>query len=46
MLPPEVLSALARFFGVSTDYILGLTDVQQPYPQTKSSVKLSEHELP
>ena len=28
----ETLIALARFYRVSTDYILGLTDVRTPYP--------------
>lgn len=31
-LPPEVLCALAGFYHVSTDYLLGLTDVKKPYP--------------
>ena len=35
MLPPEILTALAHFYGVSTDYLLGLTDVKQPYPLAK-----------
>ena len=33
--PLDVLIALARYYGVSTDYILELTDVRKPYPQTK-----------
>ncbi len=32
MLPPEILIKLARFYDVSTDYLLGLTDSKQPYP--------------
>lgn len=28
----EVLIALAKHYGVSTDYILGLTDIDTPYP--------------
>ena len=31
-LPTEVLIALARFYGTSTDYLLGRTDVPEPYP--------------
>lgn len=31
MIPPHVLCALADFYGVSVDYILGLTDRQTPY---------------
>lgn len=31
-LPTEVLIALARFYGTSTDYLLGLTDRRNPYP--------------
>ncbi len=30
-LPIPVLIRLARFYGVSTDYILGLTDNPKPY---------------
>lgn len=32
-LPLEVLVAIAVFYNVSTDYILGLTDVEDPYPR-------------
>jgi len=32
-LPIDILIALARFFGTSTDYILGLTDEKTPYPE-------------
>ena len=31
-LPIDTLIKLARYFGVSTDYILGLTDEDRPYP--------------
>ena len=31
-LPVETLIKLARYFGVSVDYILGLTDQPKPYP--------------
>ena len=30
-LPTEVLIALARFYGTSVDYLLGLTDEPAPY---------------
>ena len=30
-LPIELLIALARFYNVSTDFILGLTDNEDPY---------------
>lgn len=32
-LPIEVLIQLADYYNVSTDYILGLTDVKIPYPK-------------
>lgn len=35
MIPPRVLCALAEFYGVSVDYILGLTDERKPYPRKK-----------
>ena len=31
MVPPEVLCALADFYGVSVDYLLGRTDNPKPY---------------
>lgn len=31
MIPPEVLCALADFYHVSVDYLLGLTDNPMPY---------------
>ena len=31
MVPPEVLGALADFYGVSVDYLLGRTDNPKPY---------------
>ena len=30
-LPLEFLITLAKFYNTSTDYILGLTDVKEPY---------------
>ena len=34
-LPTDVLIKLARFYGTSTDYLLGLTDVPTPYPRAE-----------
>ena len=36
MVPPQVLDALAQFYNVSVDYLLGLTDQRKPYPKAKS----------
>lgn len=30
-LPVGVVIALAKYYGTSTDYLLGLTDTQKPY---------------
>ena len=30
-IPTDVLIKLARFYGTSTDYLLGLTGVREPY---------------
>lgn len=35
MVPPRVLCAIANLYGVSVDYILGLTDEKKPYPRKK-----------
>lgn len=35
MIPPRVLCALAELYGVSVDYILGLTDEKKAYPRKK-----------
>ena len=32
--PSEVLIALAAYYHTSTDYLLGITDVVQAYPQS------------
>lgn len=34
-IPTDVLIRLAVFYHTSTDYLLGLTDVREPYPQAK-----------
>ena len=39
-LPVDVLIQLAKFFHTSTDYILGLTDVSKPYPESSRSQML------
>ena len=31
-LPTDILIALAKYYNVSTDYILNLTNVKTPYP--------------
>lgn len=36
-IPIEVLIKLAKFYGTSVDYLLGLTDVKKPYPTGKKS---------
>jgi transcriptional regulator with XRE-family HTH domain len=33
MMPPEVLIKLAKFYGTTVDYILGLTNEKKPYGQ-------------
>ena len=33
--PVDALMKLADFYGVSTDYLLGRTDVKDPYPRKK-----------
>lgn len=38
-LPLACLVALARLYGTSTDYILGLTDERQAYPPKGSRVQ-------
>ena len=36
-IPLNALILLARYYDVSTDYILGLTDVDLPYPPISKS---------
>lgn len=33
-IPTEVLIALAKYYNTSTDYLLGLTDIREPYPKS------------
>lgn len=35
-IPTPILCSLARIHNTSVDYLLGLTDVREPYPRTKS----------
>lgn len=35
VIPPEILIALAKIHNTSIDYLLGLTDVREPYPKAK-----------
>ncbi len=34
-IPTDILIKLSYFYNVSTDYILGLTDISTPYPKNK-----------
>ena len=43
-IPTEVLIKLAKFYNCSTDYLLGLTDVKEPYP-TKNTGKNSSEKI-
>ena len=36
-LTADVLIKLAKYYKVSVDYLLGLTDVTQPYPKSNRS---------
>ncbi|MBR1659797.1 MAG: helix-turn-helix transcriptional regulator [Oscillospiraceae bacterium] len=38
MIPPKVLCALARYYGVSTDYLLELTDDPTPPPPSQKKL--------
>ena len=35
ILPVDVLIKLAKYYSVSTDYLLGLTNIPEPYPLTR-----------
>ncbi|MBO5786993.1 MAG: helix-turn-helix transcriptional regulator [Clostridia bacterium] len=35
-IPTDVLIKLAFFYDTSVDYLLGVTDVSEPYPRAKS----------
>lgn len=34
-IPTQILIKLAEFYKTSTDYILGLTNIKEPYPRKK-----------
>ena len=34
--PLDAVVTLAEFYGVSVDYLVGLTDEQKPYPRKKT----------
>lgn len=34
-IPTQILIKLAEFYKTSTDYILGLTNIKEPYPRRK-----------
>lgn len=34
-IPSDVLIKLAAFYNTSIDYLLGLTDVKEPYPKNR-----------
>lgn len=37
MITPQVLCALADFYGTSVDYLLGRTDVMTPHPPKRET---------
>ena len=34
-IPTDILIRLAAYYDTSIDYLLGVTDVREPYPKTK-----------
>lgn len=34
-IPTEILKKLAKFYNTSIDYILGLTNIKEPYPRNR-----------
>ncbi len=38
-IPVSLLIKLAQFYGVSLDYLTGLTNVSRPYPETQDRKK-------
>ncbi len=42
-LPTSVLISLAKYFGTSADYILGITDEKAPYPRAKNIDAKNSH---
>ena len=39
-IPTDILIKLAKFYDVTADYILGLSDIRNPYGKEKSASKL------
>ena len=37
-IPTDVLIKLALFYHTSTDYLLGITDVKEPYPRGSKKI--------
>ena len=37
-IPTEILKKLALFYNTSIDYILGLTNITEPYPRAKNKI--------
>jgi transcriptional regulator with XRE-family HTH domain len=35
-IPPEIFSKLADYYHTSVDYLMGRTDVKEPYPKTNN----------
>lgn len=38
-IPVDLLSVLARFYNTSIDYIVGETDIEKRYPETRRNIK-------
>ena len=36
VMPVDKIAKLAKFYDVSIDYLLGLTDIRKPYPKINS----------
>ena len=40
-IPVDFLIMLSKYYKVSTDYILGLTDIKQPYTKIKNNININ-----
>lgn len=38
MISPEILGKIADIFQTSVDYLMGRTDIREPYPKKKHSI--------